>query len=697
MYFSIFILYTIYTLLNKDHYHLVPNLIYRSTFFLTFVSRILYFTNMALISYYELFNLLRTQGKNLKDHESLLEMVLANNSFNFSECARNHLHEPLRLFCKHLYEKWCNANRTYEHFIKKHQTWLDKKFNIPKEVLEISSAQVGSSKPVKTKPFSQLSNKQKKRRTETLRTNNNADELAFATKINMQQSGNKDISKILSYLTDNPGEVSKIWAFCKGKSQCCEKTYSREKALALMISLNLSKSKYIQLRMTSMEHGVNLYPSYYQIQLAKKDCYPSKEMMTFTETHAEIELQALLDLTIQRLWKALEIDTNEKLQDLKLISKWGFDGASGQSFYKQGFTDNIVDINKPRDESVFTISLVPLKLLSGDKIVWENPQPSSTKFCRPIKFEFIKESDEIIRREKGYIENKINNLFPSHLNGDIVVRHELLLTMIDGKACSSIAESSSMNCYICGATPKQMNSFDIVQQRTINMNNLKFGMSSLHGWIRCMEFLLHVSYNLEIQKWSVRAPQQKILKLERKKNIQEQFRRKLGLLIDVVKQGVGTSNDGNTARRFFENPSVTAEITGLDEIIIRKFSILLQAIASGEEIDPEKFDIFAKDLAKVVIEKYGWYYMPASVHKILFHGANIIRHVLLPIGQLSEEVIEARHKEFRRFRLNNARKKSRRCTNEDIMFSLLISSDPYISNLRHSSRRKSKKNVSRNF
>lgn len=183
------------------------------------------------------------------------------------------------------------------------------------------------------------------------------------------------------------------------------------------------------------------------------------------------------------------------------------------------------------------------------------------------------------------------------------------------------------------------------------------------------------------------------LKIRKEKNIQEQFRRKLGLLIDVMKQGVGTSNDGNTARRFFENPSVTAEITGLDEIIIRKFSILLQAIASGEEIDPEKFDIFAKNLAKLVIEKYGWYYMPASVHKILFHGANIIRHVLLPIGQLSEEVIEARHKEFRRFRLNNARKKSRRCTNEDIMFSLLISSDPYISNLRHSSRSKSKKKM----
>lgn len=504
-------------------------------------------------------------------------MILANKSFNFSKDARNHLYDSLRIFCKHLYNKWCGANRTYENFMKKNEKWLNKKLNIPTEVLQ-SSVEVGLPKSVKTKPFSQLSHKQKKRRTETLRTNNNVDELAFAIKMNMQHSENKDISKILSYLMNNPGEASKVWAFCEGKNQFNTKTYSREKALALMISLNLSKSKYIQLRVSSMEHGVHLYPSYYQIQLAKRDCYPPKEMMTFTETYVEIELQALLDLTIQRLWKVLKIETNDKLQNLKLISKWGFDGTSGQSFYKQGFTDNIIDVDKPRDESIFAISLVPLKLFSGDKIIWENSQPSSTRLCRPIKFEFIKESNEVIKREKENIEMKINNLSSTHLNDDIIVKHELLLTMIDGKACSSIAGSAAMNCYICGATPKQMNSLDIAQQRTINVNNLKFGMSSLHGWIRCMEYLLHISYNIEIQKWSVRDPQQKKLKLERKKHIQEQFRQKLGLLIDVVKQAVGTSNDGNTARRFFENPSVTAEITGLDDIIIKKFSILLQAI-----------------------------------------------------------------------------------------------------------------------
>lgn len=53
-------------------------------------------------------------------------------------------------------------------------------------------------------------------------------------------------------------------------------------------------------------------------------------------------------------------------------------------------------------------------------------------------------------------------------------------------------------------------------------------------------------------------------------------------------------------------PSVTAKITGLNKKIIRKFAILLQAIASGQEIDIEKFDQFSKKLAKLLIENYLW-------------------------------------------------------------------------------------------
>ena len=48
----------------------------------------------------------------------------------------------------------------------------------------------------------------------------------------------------------------------------------------------------------------------------------------------------------------------------------------------------------------------------------------------------------------------------------------------------------------------------------------------------------------------------------KKEEIQEKFKIKLGLDIDIVKVGSGNTNDGNAARRFFENEEISAEIPG---------------------------------------------------------------------------------------------------------------------------------------
>lgn len=49
---------------------------------------------------------------------------------------------------------------------------------------------------------------------------------------------------------------------------------------------------------------------------------------------------------------------------------------------------------------------------------------------------------------------------------------------------------------------------------------------------------------------------------DRKRIIQKAFSSKLGLIVDRPKHGYGSTNDGNTARRFFENSTVSASITG---------------------------------------------------------------------------------------------------------------------------------------
>src|SRR5215831_6981961 len=81
--------------------------------------------------------------------------------------------------------------------------------------------------------------------------------------------------------------------------------------------------------------------------------------------------------------------------------------------------------------------------------------------------------------------------------------------------------------------------------------------------------------------------------------------------------------------------------------------------------------------------------MPSSVHKLLVHGVDIIKNFDLPVGQLAEDALEARHKEIRRHRLHHTRKSSRSNTNKDLMTALLLTSDPYISSLRKVTSRKS--------
>lgn len=108
---------------------------------------------------------------------------------------------------------------------------------------------------------------------------------------------------------------------------------------------------------------------------------------------------------------------------------------------------------------------------------------------------------ERVKREYAKIQNEIDLLMPTRVCDNISINHKLLFTMIDGKICSTLAESSStMRCYICGASPTEMNKIDIVVQKQIESDHYKFSMSSLHAWIRSMEYILHISYNLEIKK-----------------------------------------------------------------------------------------------------------------------------------------------------------------------------------------------------
>uniref|UniRef100_A0A1Y1LT63 Uncharacterized protein n=1 Tax=Photinus pyralis TaxID=7054 RepID=A0A1Y1LT63_PHOPY len=492
------------------------------------------------------------------------------------------------------------------------------------------------------------------------------------TRLKMEQKN--DFACVVEHLTKNPEKVKVVRNVLFNKSQ--KKTFDEDRALALYTSLSLSKWKYLCLRQALSDYEIPVLPSYHDLLEAKKRCYPQD--LEIIERGARVKLQALLNLTVQRILQVVDSKVESSSSEgLKLISKWGFDGASSQSTYKQRSENGDLC-----DSSIFMASLVPLKLVSKSSIIWENPKPSSTHYCRPIKFKFCKETAEYIKQEEAALNQEIENLIPTKWNA-IEISHELHMTMIDGKVATIITDTSAASiCNICLAKPTEMNKLSEVFSRPAQENVYKYGLSSFHMWIRCMECILHISYNMDFKLWSARGLN-KELKAAKKQLIQQKFKQQMGLLVDVVKQGFGTTNDGNTARRFFREYEKSAEITNLDQNLLKRFAVILQVISSGCAIKIEKFRIYCRQTAEFMVHLYPWFYMPASVHELLVHGADICNYFgLLPIGILSEEAGEARNKDFRRVREFQTRKFNRVKTNEDLLHNFLISSDPYLSHIR---------------
>lgn len=452
-------------------------------------------------------------------------------------------------------------------------------------------------------------------------------------------------------------------------------------ALALMMDAELTKFQYETMKYVLKGEGYDILPPYVDVLNEKKKCYPDK--VKISESEASVNLQSLMDHTTKRLFESF---SEEKINSMKninciLTSKWGCDGSSGHVEYNQSLPSDVSDRN------LLLASMMPLSLQSHmDEEYWRNKSPSSTRYCRPIFFEFAKETKEKVLT----VVEKMRSDIAALRNTDIVmwgrqinVKHNLVFTMLDGKTAQIVTNTpSSAVCYICKAKPSEMNNLATISTRDIDSEACKLGISSLHARIKFMECILHVAYNMPFEKWSAIEAKNKVLKQENKLRIQNAFKDRMHLRVDAVQQGAGTSNDGNTSRRFFSNPALVADITKVDEELIDRFRIVLQIITCGQRIDSNKFKKFARDTADLFVKKYNWYFMPVTVHKVLMHGKDIIDGAVLPLGMLSEEAEEARNKDYRKYRLMFSRKCSRTATNTDVLFRLLVSSDPYISSKR---------------
>lgn len=625
----------------------------------------------------EICKLIRT-GKNVSEHLMQNYNLIESDVIEVEKCIEKQLISKCN-------QRWAKAQRKNDRFERENSAWLNADFKVSLHSNRTAtSLSISGERGRPSKSYENSSEKTKKRKNMELIQEYGLEHVSSSYIQGLRSMGEHDEASIISLLRSMGNEEKKnilqnILQKLDPISSC-----TKEEALSLYIETDLSKTQYIYLRSFLANKNLRaVLPSYKTLSTAKNECYPPPSSITVTNISAEVHLQELLDHTVARILKASSVLTNSKR--LKLYSKWGCDGSSGQSEYKQVLLEESADIS---DANLFIVSLVPLKLVDeeNNSVVWQNPTCSSVRYCRPILIEFAKETIEKTNSVVNHMKTQISQLIPTSLkdNDDYVqVKHNLLLTMIDGKVAQVLTQTSSPACCsVCGATPKQMNDLTKVRTRELNEDSLQYGLSTLHAWIRFMEMILHISYNLSFKKWAATSDENKKIKADKKKMVQRRFREILGLHIDKPRQGSGNSNDGNTARRFFQNYECSAEITGVDVELIKKIYIILQTMSSGLSINPHKFGQYTLEIAQLYVSKYNWYHMPSSVHKILIHGGIIIEHyAILPIGQLSEDAQEARNKDYKKFRLHHARKCSRSATNEDVFHTLLYTSDPYISSL----------------
>ena len=335
----------------------------------------------------QLFTIMKSSGhKKIQDQIDYLQKELKRRTGCVGEFSKN-ISERINRFKSEHKSRWEAAHRIEERFLKNNKTWLNSSSFLHDLTLKCS----GPGRP--KIPFDQSSERMKRQKTLDFRKSTPLPELLYATQMELKATGQATASKLIEDILSDSSKPSKYSNAYRESLEIV--TMSEEDAVALIVEAGLSRHQYNVIR----SKAPKIYPSYKTVQAAKKQCYPESDKINVSDTSIHVDLQTMLNLTIKRLVFAQEdvIRTlnSEELQNMCLFSKWGFDGSSGHSSYKQAFHGA-----EANDAAVFITCFVPLRLVSSSKIIWQNPRPGSTRYCRPLKIEFVKDSTAVSLEEK---------------------------------------------------------------------------------------------------------------------------------------------------------------------------------------------------------------------------------------------------------------------------------------------------------
>lgn len=533
-----------------------------------------------------------------------------------------------------------------------------------------------------------LSERQRNRRVEET-ASVDLKELLLAAAKSAKNSNEMDVQYVLRLMYNDLGSATKICSLLKTeKSLVPPKPIDNLRGLTYFLDNKFTTSQYKSTRLIAKEHAANIFPSYHKIAETKKECRPPVKC-NVSDVSATLPLQALLNHTAHRLLSLQEpvfdsFKNGHKNITVKLQVKWGCDGSADHSQYNQKYVN--VESTKNSDANFFATTLVPLRITETKNkiVIWNNSTPQSPRWCRPLRLQFAKETEQFTIEVIDSVQNEVTALTPftTTIAGvQITVIFELYLTMIDGKALAAITKTASkQRCCICGVTPSQVNKLDDTETRfKPKEGSLVYGMSVLHLWIRAFEWLLHVSYRRFIGKWQLRGADLQKAGLARKNLLQDRFWQNMGIRVDYPSTGgTGNSNNGNVSRTAFEKPELLANILELDLHLIQNIRTILIALSCQLPLNVERFHEFCQETSRHYVTLYGWYPLPPSIHKVLVHSKDIMLANDLAVGLLAEDASESCNKLYRHNRQFHARKNSRQNNLEDVFNRALDSSDPIV-------------------
>lgn len=465
--------------------------------------------------------------------------------------------------------------------------------------------------------------------------------------------------------------------------------------MAFLLVNDFSKKDYKAIRATCIKQNSSIFPCYDVVARAKLQCRPAGIISTASKVF--VPLSSLINHTVQRIISC-NLESFEELCEndgdaiqMSFLFSAGCDGTTGCAQYNQELSKNI------NDSSMIATVINPLRIISGDKIYWQNPSPHSPSMIRPLEIRFEKETKITIKEIKKKFDIQREDLedvlitLPS--GKKLFIKAVGFFSMIDGKVLNHITDTSAYSvCPHCGASPKAFNQLSNFTDGkfTAKESTFEYGLSDLHVKIRLFEAVLHLSYSsvLPPGKWQVRGEVNKKNVAARKKIIQGRFKSELNLIVDMPRgNGAGTSNTGNTCRRAFADTEKLSQVLEIDVNLLNQLRVIMEAVSCELPIDAVKFEEHCKKTFASYISLFPGRPMTVTLHRLLLHGSQIIAFHILPVGFLSEEGAESKNKIYKKDRLQHARKISHEENLLDTFHRSMDTSDPVVAQIAVETRK----------